>query len=129
MTGRVLVAMDNLPAYLPYIRSGAVHALAVSSAGRWFAAPDIPSVSEHGFADFNATLWWYVAAPTGVRRALVKMLSDAIVKGIASEAAVTRIRSLGVLETPRCADDLAAHIAAETAKWKTVITAAGLEAQ
>ncbi|MGD9881646.1 MAG: Bug family tripartite tricarboxylate transporter substrate binding protein [Reyranella sp.] len=127
--GHVLVAMDNLPTCLPHIRSGAFHALAVSSAGRWFAAPEIPSVSEHGFGDFNATLWWYVAAPTGIRRALVNVLSEAIVKGLASEAAVARIRSLGVLETPRCADDLAAHIAAETVKWKTVIAAAGLEAR
>jgi tripartite-type tricarboxylate transporter receptor subunit TctC len=86
-------------------------------------------VSEHGFGDFNATLWWYVAAPTGIRRAVVKDLSDAIVKGIATESAVTRIRGIGVLETPRCAEDLAAHIAAETVKWKSVIATAGLEAQ
>lgn len=129
LAGRVAIAMDNLPTYLPYIRSAALHALAVSSAGRWFAAPDIPSVSEHGFGDYKATLWWYIAAPTGIRRALVKVLSNATVKGIASEAAATRIRSLGVLETPRCADDLADHIAAETVKWKAVIAAAGLEAQ
>jgi hypothetical protein len=42
---------------------------------------------------------------------------------------VKRIRGIGVLETPRCADDLAAHIAAEAMRWKAVIATAGLEAQ
>jgi tripartite-type tricarboxylate transporter receptor subunit TctC len=129
LAGHIMVAMDNLPTYLPYIRSGALRALAVSSAGRWFAAPDIPSVSEQGFGEFNATLWFYVAAPTGIRRALVKELSDTIVTRLASRPLVTAIRSIGVLEAPRCAEDLAAHIAAETVKWKSVIATAGLEPQ
>jgi tripartite-type tricarboxylate transporter receptor subunit TctC len=129
LAGHIMVAMDNLPTYLPYIRSGALRALAVSSAGRWFAAPDIPSVSEQGFGEFNATLWFYVAAPTGIRRALVKELSDTIVTRLASRPLVTAIRSIGVLEAPRCAEDLTAHIAAETVKWKSVIATAGLEPQ
>ena len=83
LAGRVQMAMDNLPGYLSPIRSGALRALAVSSAGRWFAAPDIPAVSEHGFGDYTATLWWYVAAPAGTRIALVQSLSDAIVDGLA----------------------------------------------
>ena len=129
LAGHIMVAMDNLPTYLPYIRSGALRALAVSSAGRWFAAPDIPSVSEQGFGELNATLWFYVAAPTGIRRALVKELSDTIVTRLASGPVVTKIRSIGVLEAPRCSEDLAAHIAAETVKWRSVIATAGLEPQ
>jgi len=126
LAGRILVAMDNVPAYLPHIRSGALRALAVSSAARWFAAPDIPSVTECGYADYNATLWWYVAAPAGTRLALVGELSDAIMKGLASERMVRKIRSVGVLEVPRCAEDLAAHMAAENVKWKNVIATARL---
>jgi tripartite-type tricarboxylate transporter receptor subunit TctC len=129
LAGHVSVAVDNLPAYLPHIRSGALRALAVSSAGRWFAAPDIPTVTEYGCGNFNATLWWYVAAPAGTRRALVRELSNAIVTGLASEPMVRRMRSIGVLETPRCAEDLVEHMAAEHVKWKKVITAAGIEAQ
>ena len=84
LAGHVQIGMDNLPGCLSAIRSGALRALAVSSAGRWFAAPDIPAVSEHGFGDYTATLWWYVAAPAGTRIALVQSLSDAIVHGLAS---------------------------------------------
>ncbi|MBY0321982.1 MAG: hypothetical protein K2X72_24870 [Reyranella sp.] len=128
LAGNVPVAVDNLPAYLPYIRSGALRALAVSSAGRWFSAPDIPTVAEYGGGAFESTLWWYVAAPAGIRRALLRDLSDAIVTGLTAEPIVCRMRSLGVLETPRCAEELVAYMAAEDVKWKKVIAAARIEA-
>ena len=127
LAGHVQVAMDNLPGYLLPIRSGALRALAVSSAERWFAAPDIPTVSEHGFGDYKATLWWYVAAPAGTRIALVQSLSDTIVHGLAQSSMADRMCSVGVKATPRCAADLAAHIAAESTRWKKVIAAAGIE--
>jgi len=127
LAGHVQMAMDNLPGYLSAIRSGALRALAVSSAERWFAAPDIPAVNEHGFGDYKATLWWYVAAPAGTRIALVQSLSDAIVHGLAQSSMADRMCSIGVMVTPRCAADLADHIAAECARWRKVIAAAGIE--
>lgn len=127
LAGHVQIAMDSLPGYLSSIRSGQLRALAVSSAERWFAAPDIPAVSEHGFGDYKVTLWWYVAAPAGTRIALVQSLSDAIVHGLAQSSMVDRMCSSGVMATPRCAADLANHIAAEGARWRKVITAAGIE--
>ena len=129
LAGHVPVAMDNLTAYLTHIRSGALRALAVSSSERWFAAPDIPTVSEHGCGDFNATLWWYVAAPAGIRRTLVRDLSNAIVAGLRCEAMIGRMRSLGVLERPRCAEELVDHMLAESAKWKKLIAAARIVAR
>jgi tripartite-type tricarboxylate transporter receptor subunit TctC len=129
LAGHVPVAMDNLPAYLPHIRSGALRALAVSSARRWFSAPDIPTVAEYGFGDFNATIWWYVAAPAGTRRSLVRAMSDALVTGLACEPMVDKMHSIGVLETPRCAEELVEHMAAERVKWSKVFTAAGIEAR
>jgi len=68
LAGRVLIAMDNVPSYLRHIQSGALRVLAVSSARRWFAAPDVPSIAEQGYPDFEAALWWYIAAPAGTRR-------------------------------------------------------------
>ncbi|TAJ35666.1 MAG: tripartite tricarboxylate transporter substrate binding protein [Reyranella sp.] len=126
LSGQLMVAMDTLPACLKHIRSGALRALAVSSAERWFAAPEIPTVAEQGFADFDATLWWYAAVPAGTRRDRVKTLSEAIVAGLKSPAATARLRGLGVRERPGTAEDLFLHIAAENVKWKKVIASAGL---
>ena len=129
LAGRVLIAMDNVPSYLRHIQSGALRVLAVSSARRWFAAPDVPSIAEQGYPDFEAALWWYIAAPAGTRLEAVKKLSDAIVMGIKSEAASRKIREFGASERPGNTEDLAKHITAERIKWKKVIEAAKLERQ
>jgi tripartite-type tricarboxylate transporter receptor subunit TctC len=129
LAGNILVAMDNLPTYMPHIRSGALRALAVSSSRRWFAAPDIPTVAEQGYDDFASTLWWYLAAPAGTRLDLVNRLALAIADGVKSEPMARKIRNIGVLELPGCPEDVAKHIATENAKWKKVITGAGLMAQ
>jgi len=129
LAGRILIAMDNLPPYLRHIQSGALQALGVTSARRWFAAPDVPSIAEQGYPDFEAALWWYIAAPAGTRLEVVKKLSDEIVKGIKSETAIRKIRESGALEHPGNTDDLAMHITAERIKWRKVIEAAKLEPQ
>lgn len=129
LAGNILVALDNLPPYLRHAQSGALRALGVSSAKRWFAAPDVPSIAERGYPDFEASLWWYIAAPAGMRRELVKKLSDEIVKGIRSETAIRKIRESGASERPGNTEDLAQHIAAERIKWKKVIEAAKVERQ
>jgi len=129
LAGHILIAMDNLPPYLRHIQSGALRALGVSSAGRWFAAPDVPSIAEQGYPDFDAALWWYIAAPAGTRLEVVKKLSDEIVKGIKSETAIRKIREAGALEHPGNTEDLAMHVTAERIKWRKVIEAAKLEPQ
>ena len=58
------------------------------------------SIAEQGYPDYEATLWWHVAAPAGTRLALVRRLSDDIVKGIASEVALRKIRACGAAERP-----------------------------
>ena len=129
LAGHILIAMDNLPPYLRHIQSGALRALGVSSARRWFAAPDVPSIAEQGYPDFDAALWWYIAAPAGTRLEVVKKLSDEIVKGIRSETAIRKIREAGALEHPGNTEDLAMHVTAERIKWRKVIEAAKLEPQ
>ena len=129
LAGQTLVTMDCLPAYQAHIKSGELRALAVSSANRWFAAPEIPTVAEQGFGAFDATLWWYVAAPAGTRRETVAGLSNEIVTGLKLRAFVARLHAVGIQERPGTAEDLALHIAAENMKWKKVIASAGLVPQ
>ena len=86
LDGRVKLAMDNLPPYLVFLASGAVRGLAVTSAERCDWAPDLPTVAEQGYPDFEATHWWYLAAPAGIRLALVRRLSDALVRRGVSRA-------------------------------------------
>jgi tripartite-type tricarboxylate transporter receptor subunit TctC len=129
IAGHVPIAMDNLPPYLQHLQSRALSALAVTSSKRWFATPDVPTVAEQGYADFDAAPWWYVAAPSGTRLEVVKKLSHEIVKGIKSEPAIKKIRDAGASELPGDAEDLARHMVAENRKWKYVINAANIQRQ
>ena len=129
MAGHILVTMDNLPPYLQHIQSGALRALGVSTAKRWFALPDVPTIAEQGYPGFDAAPWWYVAAPAGTPVDIVKKLSDEIVKGIKSEAVIKKIRDAGASDLVGTDVELAEHIKKETVKWKKVVEAAGLQPQ
>jgi tripartite-type tricarboxylate transporter receptor subunit TctC len=129
LAGHILDTMDNLPPYLQHIQSGALRALGVSSAKRWFAAPDVPTIAEQGYAGFDAAPWWYVAAPAGTPPEIVNRLSAEIVKGTKSEAVIKKIRDAGASELVGDAAALTRHMVAENAKWKKVIEVAKLEPQ
>jgi tripartite-type tricarboxylate transporter receptor subunit TctC len=129
LAGHILDTMDNLPPYLQHIQSGALRALGVSSAKRWFAAPDVPTIAEQGYAGFDAAPWWYVAAPAGTPPEIVNRLSAEIVKGNRYETMIKKIRDAGASELSGDAAALTKHMVAENAKWKKVIDAAKLEPQ
>jgi tripartite-type tricarboxylate transporter receptor subunit TctC len=129
LAGHIPSTMDNLPPYLPHIQSGTLRALGVSSAKRWFALPDVPTIAEQGFAGFDAAPWWYVAAPAGTPPEIVQKLSDELVKASKSPDVIKRIRDAGASELGGSSEDLAKHMAAENIKWKKVIEAAKLEPQ
>ena len=129
LAGHILTTMDNLPPYLQHIQSGALRALGVSSAKRWFAAPDVSTIAEQGYVGFDAAPWWYVAAPAGTPPEIVSRLSAEIVKGTKSEAVIKKIRDAGAAELSGDAEALTKQMVAENAKWKKVIEAAKLEPQ
>ena len=129
LAGHIPSTMDNLPPYLPHIQSGTLKVLGVSSAKRWFALPDVPTIAEQGFPGFDAAPWWYVAAPAGTPADIVKKLSDELVKASKAPDVIKKIRDAGAAELGGSSEDLAKHMVAENAKWKKVIEAAKLEPQ
>jgi tripartite-type tricarboxylate transporter receptor subunit TctC len=129
LAGNIPSTMDNLPPYLPHINSGTIKALGVSSAKRWFALPDVPTIAEAGFPGFDAAPWWYVAAPAGTPKEIVAKLSAELVKGGKSDAVIKKIRDAGAAELIGTDVELAEQIKKETVKWKKVVDAAGLEPQ
>lgn len=127
LPGRIKVTIDNLPPYLAHIRAGAVRALAVTTAKRWFALPEVPTVAESGVPGYDAAPWWYVAAPGGTASEIVRRVGEEVVRGLGTADMVERIRAAGAAALQGGPEALARHIAAETVKWKRVIDAAGLK--
>ncbi|HEY9280100.1 MAG TPA: tripartite tricarboxylate transporter substrate binding protein [Eoetvoesiella sp.] len=78
--GRLTLIFDNMPSALPQVQGGKIKALAVTSAKRSPAAPEIPTMEEEGFKGFEVTTWFGILAPAGTPERVVEMLNKNIAK-------------------------------------------------
>jgi tripartite-type tricarboxylate transporter receptor subunit TctC len=122
--GQVDVAMDFMPTYLPLAAEGKVRPLAVTTRQRAREVPEVPTVQEAGFKDFEATAWYAVVAPTGTPREIVGALNKAVNDFIASDKGRALLAQNALQGVGGPPGDLKAFIAGELAKWKPVIEAA-----
>jgi tripartite-type tricarboxylate transporter receptor subunit TctC len=113
----------------PFVRSGRLRALAISSARRSAAWPDVPTVAESGYPNYVAVGWAGVFAPAGVPRTLPPRINADINRALASPD--TRDRLLASGSEPASLSDKAfgAFARAETEKWAKVVREAGIKAE
>ena len=125
LAGRLQVAVDNLPAYIPHIASGALRLLAVTSKERWFTAPEVPTVAEAGVPGFEAVAWFGVQAPAKTPRPVVEKVSAAILAALKEPAVLARLKDIGSAPRPMGPAEFDAFIAAENRKWSEVVRVSG----
>ncbi len=125
IAGQVQLMFDNLPPSLPQIRAGKLRALAVTSATRAPALPDVPTIAEAGLPGFEASSWFGILAPAGTPPAIVAKLNTEIGKWLATPEAQEKLRSQGASPAGGSPEDFAKHIAAETTKWAKVVKDSG----
>lgn len=126
--GSMDLMFDNLPSAMPQIRAGRLKALAVTSAARSPALPDLPTVAEAGGAalkGFEASSWFGLLAPAGTPADVVNRLQQETAKALASPALKERLQSQGALPSGMSSAEFARHIDAETKKWAAVVKASG----
>lgn len=104
-----------------HARTGRVRAIAVTSRKRLASWPDLPTVAEHGYPDYEATSWQGVEAPAGTPAAIVDRLHAAIVKALASAELQQRFALEGAEMGGMPPAEFARFIRAEAAKWKRVV--------
>ena len=118
--------MDNLPTSIEHIKARRLKPLAVTTAARSLALPDVPTVSEF-LPDFEASAWNGVGAPRNTPADIVDKLNKEINAGLADSKIKARIAELGGTTLGGSPADFSTHVAAETEKWAKVIRAANIK--
>ena len=124
--GQVQAAIDNLPASIEHIRTGKLRALAVMSATRWHALPEIPTLAEFQ-PGFEASAWVGIAAPRNTPVEVVNKLDKEINAGLVDPKIVARFADLGATPFTGSPTELDKIVVEQTEKWGKVIRAANIK--
>ena len=126
--GSMDLMFDNLPSALPQIKAGKLKGLAVTSAKRSDAIPELPTIAEAGGAalkGYEASSWFGLMAPAGTPPEIVARLQQETAKALGSPVLKERLQAQGAIPSGMSSADFAAFIAAETRKWAAVVKASG----
>nr|WP_283254154.1 tripartite tricarboxylate transporter substrate binding protein [Ramlibacter paludis] len=127
MAGQVQFMFYHPAAVVPQIKAGKLRALGVSSAKRSAAAPDVPTVSEQGFGEFDLVAWFMLYAPAATPAPVLAKLRDAVNQAVANPEVKAKLAAQG-LEVPALKpDELAAFGRVEIAKWSELVKRSGAQ--
>jgi tripartite-type tricarboxylate transporter receptor subunit TctC len=126
MGGTMDLMFDNLPSALPQIKAGKLKALAVTSAQRSAALPDVPTVAEAGpLKGYEASSWFGLFAPSGTPADIVARIQQETARALQSPALKERLLAQGAIPGGQSPAEFAKFIAAETTKWAQVVKVSG----
>jgi tripartite-type tricarboxylate transporter receptor subunit TctC len=128
LAGQVQLTIDNLPAILPHIKTGALRALAISTDKRVPQLPDLPTIAEAGLPGYAAISWQMVTAPAGTPRPILDRMAATISKLTADPAFRTRVAEAGAEPAGGTVDEARAFVKQETVKWREVVLKSGAKA-
>jgi tripartite-type tricarboxylate transporter receptor subunit TctC len=126
MGGQVAMMIDVMPNVYPHIKSGKVRALAISTAARSPAAPDLPAIVE-AVPGFEVSAWDAVFAPAGTPKAIVDRLNAAVRKALDDPAIKETLLARGTVTVGGTPDDLARFVTSENARWGKVVKQIGAQ--
>ena len=121
MGNQIQWMFSNVPASMPLVKSGKLQALAISSAQRSSAAPDVPTVSEAGVPGFDAATWFAVVAPRDTPRAVLERLSAEVGKALDNPKLLQRLEAQGLSVQKSSPAQSDRYIASEFEKWGRVV--------
>jgi tripartite-type tricarboxylate transporter receptor subunit TctC len=126
--GQIPLMFANLSAVMGNLKAGQLRALAVTSARRSPAAPEIPTVAETAVPDFEAATWFALVAPAGTPRDVLARLNREVVRALAEPDVKQRFADLGMSSEDSTPDGVETYIRSEIAKWTRVIKDADIRA-
>jgi len=126
ITGRVEIHFGIPTSVLEQVRNGRIRALAVSTPKRFAGAPELPTMAEAGFPDFEVTVWWGLLAPSGTPAAAIERLHRATVHVLALPELRRRFDEMGIEPVGTSPEQFSNMIAAELRRWEKLIRESGI---
>ena len=127
LSGEVDMMFDNLPSAIGQIQAGKLRALAVTTAQRSTALPDVPTLAEAGMEGFNVSAWFGVAAPAGLPAPVATRLADALQKVVQQPEVAVAMQRQGADPAFMDAASAAAVLNTDAAQWKQVAAFAKIQ--
>jgi tripartite-type tricarboxylate transporter receptor subunit TctC len=127
--GQVQLVVETVAAVLGQVRGGEVRALALSTAGRFAGLADVPTMQEAGIAGFDLATWFTIAFPAGVPAAAVARVNAATRAALERPELRARLVELGLTPVGSSADEAAAILRRDIARWRELVASAGIPQQ
>jgi tripartite-type tricarboxylate transporter receptor subunit TctC len=129
LAGQVQLLFNSIPSVLPQVKAGRLKALAVGSARRSPAMPDVPTVAESGVPGYEYATWYGLFAPAGTPRPVIVQLNKAVAAALKNPELAQSLASQGSEPNPTTPDELARFVKSEHDRWSRVVMAAHLTAE
>lgn len=128
VAGHTQIASTSMPPSVPMIKAGKLKAIVVTSAMRSPLLPDVPSITEFGYKEFDDYTWFGFFVPIGTPPAVVERLNNAINRAMESTEVVDRFTQLGMSSTSNSVAEFNTFLRAEVPKWAAVVKSSGAKA-
>jgi tripartite-type tricarboxylate transporter receptor subunit TctC len=127
LTGQMNMTFEGATGIMPYLESGKLRALAVTSPHRLQELPDVPTMIEAGYPGMPPDAWQAIVAPAGTPAGIVAKLNGVVNQGLADPQVKARITGLGGVPQPMSPKDFAFFIAEQVKRWGDIISVTGVK--
>ena len=125
--GHISAMVDALPSTMPHVKSGKLRPLAVTSAKRIAALPDVPTVAESGLPGFEMVAWYGMWAPPNLPADLTSKIQQEVAKALKSQQVATTLGEQGFMVSGSTTEEFKAYIRQESAKYSRLVKAASIK--
>lgn len=129
LAGNVDLLVSSVPSAMAQIKAGKLRPLAVTSAARSSSLPDVPTVAESGYKDFDVSTWYGLFAPAGTPAAVVTTLNTEMNKLLANPEVKAAILAQGAEPVALKVDQFSTLLKTDYAKWKGIVQASGAKVE
>lgn len=127
IAGQVAVLISGLPPAMPFVKSGRLYAVAVTSVKRSPILPEVPTVAESGFPGFDTSFWYAILAPGGTPKSTISKLNDAVNSTLKIPAVREQLMAQGVDIATGSSEDLDSFLKQDMEKWARLIKSSNIQ--